>query len=92
MTKWPKEWLNAACQSTSAHRIAGLGHVCEMDNVLDALHAIGALRDPPKKLELWECQRCGYRTNVAPNAPVPTLICSGGVHPYIHFVETDDND
>ncbi len=60
--KWPKKWIDTIYQQTKAiHDYnSELDDIREKvcNNILDDLHEMGALKDPPKPREWWVCPRC----------------------------------
>jgi hypothetical protein len=62
MSKWPKEWVLAVYHHTKAIHDYGAelddirGKICVQ--ILDDLHKLGALKDPPQPKEIWVCEEC----------------------------------
>ncbi len=85
---WPKEWLDVLGDALTT--IHTPGRIVRCEDVLDQLHNIGALRDPPRKRELLECRVCG---SIKRNPPVPAPdnpYCGKDAHEYRKYVESDE--
>jgi hypothetical protein len=58
--KYPRSWVEALSVSVWGSKRTSSG-ISEELKILDALSAIGALKDVPKPREFWECTSCGAR-------------------------------
>lgn len=61
MSKWPKEWVDAVFPPMAVFGEKATGHNCRSSasEILNNLHNIGALKDPPKPREWCFCTTCG---------------------------------
>lgn len=55
---WPKEWLDAMGNTRLVWHGALRTERSVLVDILDKLHEVGALKDPPEPWEGWRCRRC----------------------------------
>ena len=91
MTKWPKEWIDAAEPWSGSYAAGGEKQWYGGEDVLRRLQDIGALKDPPKKREWWICEICGegYVSRRPDDRP---KTCIQHEHEWIHVTEADDDE
>jgi len=58
MVKWPKKWLKASDAVNVNINPGDPWFTKRPEYILDELHELGALRDPPKSREFWVCYSC----------------------------------